>query len=105
LLGIAFSPPLEGQGEASICPKCKVANVRFYPKVAKCMDANCGLIVFRTISEKQLSDKQITELLIKRKTSEIKGFKNKNGKSFNAPLKFDDDFRVIFDFPKKDEKK
>jgi DNA topoisomerase-3 len=35
-----------------LCPKCKTAQVRFYPKVAKCADTNCGLVVFRNISEK-----------------------------------------------------
>ena len=90
---------------ACICPKCKVAGVRFYPKVVKCSDANCGLTVFRTISGKQLSDKQITDLLTNGKTPEIKGFKNKEGKPFNAPLKFDGDFRVVFDSKKKKENK
>ena len=89
-----------GQGEAS-CPKCMVAHVRFYPKVTKCTDANCGLTVFRAISEKQLSDKQITDLLVNGKTSVIKGFKSKSGKSFDAALKFDENFKIVFDFPEK----
>ncbi|MCL2650057.1 MAG: DNA topoisomerase 3 [Candidatus Azobacteroides sp.] len=84
-----------------LCPKCKSAQVRFYPKVAKCMNENCGLVVFRNISEKQLSDKQMTELLTSRKTSVIKGFKSKSGKTFDAGLKLDENFKVIFDFPEK----
>ncbi|MDR2408938.1 MAG: topoisomerase C-terminal repeat-containing protein, partial [Bacteroidales bacterium] len=81
-----------------LCPKCKTAHVRFYPKVAKCTDANCGLVVFRNISEKQLSDGQITELLTKGKTAVIKSFKSKAGKAFNAALKFEENYRVTFDF-------
>ena len=105
LLNTAISSSFGGgQGEAS-CPKCKVAHVRFYPKVAKCTDANCGLTVFRAISEKQLSDKHISDLLTKGKTAIIKGFKSKNGKSFDAALKFDDNFRVIFDFVEQKWKK
>ncbi|MDR0602765.1 MAG: topoisomerase C-terminal repeat-containing protein, partial [Bacteroidales bacterium] len=88
-----------------LCPKCKTAQVRFYPKVAKCTDTDCGLIVFRNKSEKQLSDKQITDLLTKGKTGIIKGFKSKNGKSFDAALKFDSDYQVVFDFPERKEKK
>ncbi|KAA6299872.1 MAG: DNA topoisomerase 3 [Candidatus Ordinivivax streblomastigis] len=88
-----------------VCPKCKVSPIRFYPKVAKCSDANCGLIVFRSKSEKQLSDKQITDLLRAGKTAIIKGFKSKAGKSFDAPLKFDDNFQVVYDFPEKKLKK
>ena len=75
--------------------------MRFYPKVAKCADENCGLVIFRSISEKQLSDKQMTELLTKGKTAVIKGFKSKAGKLFDVSLKFDDNFRVAFDFEKK----
>jgi DNA topoisomerase-3 len=88
-----------------LCPKCKTSQVRFYPKVAKCTDANCGLVVFRNRSEKELSDKQITDLLTKGKTGIIKGFKSKNGKSFDAALKFDADYQVVFDFPERKEKK
>jgi DNA topoisomerase-3 len=84
-----------------LCPKCKTAQVRFYPKVAKCADEQCGLVVFRNISEKQLSDGQITDLLTKGKTAVIKGFKSKAGKSFDAALKIDENYRVTYDFSEK----
>ena len=84
-----------------ICPKCKFSQIRFYPKVVKCVDANCGLVIFRNISEKQLSDKHITDLLTLGKTSVIKGFKSKSGKTFDAALKFDKNFKIVFDFPEK----
>jgi DNA topoisomerase-3 len=84
-----------------LCPKCKTAHVRLYPKVAKCADANCGLVVFRNISEKQLSDGQITDLLTKGKTGVVKNFKSKAGKMFNASLKLDENYRVAYDFPDK----
>jgi DNA topoisomerase-3 len=76
-----------------IYPKCKTARIRFYPKVAKCTDPNCGLVVFRSISEKELSDKQVLELLSKGKTAVINGFKSKAGKVFAAALKFDENYR------------
>ena len=80
------------------CPKCKTANVRFYPKVVKCTDENCGLVVFRNMSEKQLSDGQLTELLTKCKTGVIRGFKSKAGKPFDTALKFDENYKATFDF-------
>jgi DNA topoisomerase-3 len=83
------------------CPKCKTAKIRFYSKVTKCSDSDCGLVVFRNKSEKQLTDKQITELLVSGKTYVIKGFKSQEGKSFDAALKFDENYQVIFDFPEK----
>jgi DNA topoisomerase-3 len=87
------------------CPKCKNGKVSFYPKVAKCSDGDCRLIVFRNKSEKQLTDKQMMELLTTGKTGIIKGFKSKGGKSFDAALKFDEQYNVVFDFPEKKGKK
>ena len=87
------------------CPKCKSGKVIFYPKVAKCSNADCGLMVFRNRSEKELTDKQIADLLTNGKTAVIKGFKSKGGKSFDAALKFDAEYNVVFDFPKKKSKK
>jgi DNA topoisomerase-3 len=88
-------------GNTCPCPKCKAAQVRFYPKVAKCTDEQCGLVIFRNISEKQLTDKQITNLLANGKTDIVKGFKSKSGKTFDAALKFDENYRVVFDFSEK----
>jgi len=88
-----------------ICPKCKNAKVRFFLKVAKCMDEKCGLVVFRSKGEKELTDKQITELLAKGKTPVIKGFKSKTGKLFDAGLKFDENYQVVYDFPEKQGKR
>ncbi|OAV75014.1 DNA topoisomerase 3 [Bacteroidales bacterium Barb7] len=48
---------------ACACPKCKSGKVIFYPKVAKCNNADCALMVFRSQGEKELTDKQITDLL------------------------------------------
>lgn len=87
------------------CPKCKSGKVIFYPKVAKCNNADCDLMVFRNRNEKELSDKQITDLLTTGKTSVIKGFKSKSDKSFDATLKFDVEYNVVFDFPEKKGKK
>jgi DNA topoisomerase-3 len=86
---------------ATICPKCKTVQVRFYPKVVKCADPNCGLTVFRSKGEKELTEKQITELLSKGKTAVINGFKSKTGKVFPAALKFNENWQVVFDFPEK----
>jgi DNA topoisomerase-3 len=89
---------------ACICPKCKTARIRIYPKVAKCTDPNCGLVVFRSISEKELSDRQVLELQTKGKTAVINGFKSKAGKVFAAALKFDENCRAVFEFSDKPKK-
>lgn len=85
----------------STCPKCGTGKILFFPKVAKCNNDGCGLIVFRNKSDKQLTDKQVTELVTTGKTGLIKGFKSKAGKPFDASLAFDDQFNVVFVFPEK----
>ncbi|KGN87882.1 type IA DNA topoisomerase [Porphyromonas gulae] len=83
------------------CPKCGTGRILLYPKVAKCDNTDCGLVIFRNKSDKQLTDKQITELVTTKKTGMIKGFKSKAGKLFDASLAFDDQFNVVFVFPEK----
>ena len=88
-------------GETCPCPKCGNGRILFYPKVAKCSNVDCTLTIFRNKCDKQLTDKQIVELVTKRKTGLIKGFKGKNGKAFDASLVLDGQFNVAFSFPEK----
>ena len=88
-------------GETCPCPKCGSGRILFYPKVAKCSNVDCTLTIFRNKCDKQLTDKQIVELVTKRKTGLIKGFKGKNGKAFDASLVLDEQFNVAFSFPEK----
>ena len=87
--------------ETCPCPKCGNGRILFYPKVAKCSNVDCTLTIFRSKCDKQLTDKQIVELVTKRKTGLIKGFKGKNGKAFDASLVLDGQFNVAFSFPEK----
>ena len=87
--------------ETCPCPKCGSGRILFYPKVAKCSNVDCTLTIFRNKCDKQLTDKQIVELVTKRKTGLIKGFKGKNGKAFDASLVLDGQFNVAFSFPEK----
>lgn len=81
------------------CPKCRTGRILFYPKVAKCSNVDCPLTVFRNKGERQLTDRQITDLVTKGKTTLIKGFKSKEGKPFDACVTFDKDFRTVYEFP------
>ena len=92
-------------GEQIPCPKCRCGHILFYPKVAKCSNVDCGVTIFRNKGDKQLTDKQITELVTKGKTPLIKGFKSKEGKTFDAYVTFDKDFRTVYEFPPKPQGK
>lgn len=91
--------------EAYPCPKCKNGRVVLFPKVAKCNNEACGLIVFRNKSGKDLTDGQLKELLLKGKTPLIKGFKSKENKSFDAAIAFDTAYNMIFQFNNAKRKK
>lgn len=81
-----------------VCPKCKKGKVFFYSKVAKCDNTDCGLVIFRHVCGRILTDGQISRLLANGKTSEIKGFKSSKGNMFNALLVLDKDFKTGFEF-------
>lgn len=91
-------------GSECACPKCKSGRMLFYDKVVKCSNVDCSVTVFRNKSDKHLTEKQVTELLTTGKTSVIKGFKSKAGKSFDASLAFDEQYNATFIFPKKPTK-
>lgn len=81
------------------CPKCG-EQVIFYPKVAKCQYPDCGLMVFRSIAGKDLTDTQLSDLFGKGKTGLIKGFSKKVEGTFDAAVAFDSEYKTVFEFPK-----
>src|SRR5262249_11320236 len=83
------------------CPQCKQGVVRIGPKSASCnrWKEGCKFSIWKEQHGKQLSESQITELLAKRKTKVIRGFKKKDGSgSYDARLILTDDFKVRLEF-------
>ena len=87
------------------CPKCHFGRILFYLKVAKCSNVDCSLTVFRNKEEKQLTDSQIADLVTKGRTALIKGFRSKEGKTFDAYLTFDKKFRTVYEFPPRTDRR
>lgn len=83
------------------CPKCGKGSLLFYPRCAKCSDPDCGLTLFRSVAGKNLTDEQLTQLAVNGETGIIKGFTSKTGKSFEASLSLDGDFKTVFVFPER----
>ena len=83
------------------CPKCGTGMMQFYGKVVRCDNAECGLPVFRLKANRTLSDEEIKDLLTDGHTKPLKGFKSKQGKSFDAIVAFDGEFNTTFVFPEK----
>ena len=85
------------QNETASCPKCG-KEINFYPKVAKCSNSECGLMVFTSLSGKTLSADVIHTLLSGKQTNTIKSFKSKTGKYFDAALILDEEHKIKFIF-------
>lgn len=83
------------------CPKCGTGTMQFYGKIVRCDNAECGLPVFRQKANRTLSDDEIKDLLTEGHTKLLKGFKSKQGKSFDATIAFDGEFNTTFVFPEK----
>ena len=87
---------IQGSAPAS-CPKCG-APMAFYPKIAKCLNSECQLVIFRTMAGKDLSDEQLKTLIEKGRTGVIKGFSKKDGDTFEASVALNADFKTEFTF-------
>ena len=86
-------------GEQCTCPKCKKSRILFFDKVAKCADVDCGFTLFRNKGGKVLTDKLIVGLVTTGRTPLVKGFRNREGRSFDAALVLNPDFTVGYSFP------
>lgn len=80
------------------CPKCKQGTMKFFGKVVRCSNKECGMPVFKQVAGKLLTDADITDLLTKGKTRTLNGFTSKQGKSFSAAIAFDENFNTKFVF-------
>ena len=80
------------------CPKCGTGSMQFYGKVVRCDNSECGLLVFRLKANRTLSDDEIKDLLTNGHTKLLKGFKSKQGKSFDAIVAFDGDYNTTLVF-------
>ena len=98
VLGLKFPAPKQ---HSLPCPKCGTGKVMIRPKVAKCDNPDCGLLVFRKVLNKELNEQHLEQLLSSGATKLIKGFKGKKGNSFDAAVAFDDEFNVTLAFPDK----
>lgn len=92
-------------GKVFTCPKCKTGKIIIRPKMAKCDHDGCGLLVFRRVLNKELTDNHLEQLFSSGSTRLIKGFKGKKGVAFDAAITFDADYNTVFSFPKNKEGK
>ena len=87
-------------GKVFACPKCKTGKIIIRSKVARCDHDGCGLLVFRRILNKELTDTHLEQLFSSGSTKVIKGFKGKKGVPFDAAVTFDTEYNPVFLFPR-----
>jgi DNA topoisomerase-3 len=82
------------------CPQCGKGVIIQNQKAAGChrWKEGCTFTIWREQYGKELTDSQIKDLVEKRETKLIKGFKKKDGSGkFDAKLVINDDFKVRLD--------
>lgn len=82
------------------CPKCKNQQLIIRDKIVKCPDEACNWVQFRYVCGVQISIADIENLIIKGKTSLIKGMKSKTGKKFDAYIVLNEKAESSFEFEK-----
>ena len=86
--------------EAIACPKCGQP-LEIAPWGYVCKNAECGFKTGHTIAGRMLSHSEMKQLLETRATPVLDGFISKKGTNFSAILKLDEEFKTIFEFPKR----
>ena len=98
---LSLEDKFEHSGIGIPCPKCGKGTMQFYKKIVKCDNPACDCHVFREKAGKELTDAQLKALLTEGRTGLIKGFKSKQGNSFDAVVRLNDQFETEFSFPER----
>lgn len=82
------------------CPSCKKGQIVEYPKSYGCTEFKngCKFGIWKEIANKKITHKNVEDLITKRRTSLIKGFKGKSGNEFEAYLVLDNELKTAFEF-------
>jgi DNA topoisomerase-3 len=98
--GEKLAPSSLDREPLGICPKCgsPVVETKKAYSCSAWKTSGCDFAIWKQVSGKRLSESQAGQLLTKRRTGQLKGFKSKAGKPYAAALKLDEDHRVRLDF-------
>lgn len=86
--------------EITKCPKCKTGSISANAKAFGCSNfkdpaIKCDFVVWRNMSGKNISIKDLSDLCKNGSTAVIKSFKRKNGETYSGKLVFTADYKVI----------
>ena len=99
---LSLEDRFEHNGIGIPCPKCGKGTMQFYKKVVKCDNPACDCHVFSEKAGKEMTNDQLKALLTEGRTGIIKGFKSKQGNSFDAVVTLNrETFQTEFSFPER----
>ena len=99
---LSLEDKFEHSGIGMPCPKCGKGTMQFYKKVVKCDNPACDMHIFREKAGKELTDTQLKDLIRDGKSGIIKGFKSKQGNSFDAVVTLNrETYQTEFSFPER----
>ena len=99
---LSLEDKFEHNGIGILCPKCGKGTMQFYKKIVKCDNPACDMRIFREKAGKELTNTQLKDLIRDGKTGIIKGFKSKQGNSFDAVVTLKrETYQTEFSFPER----
>ena len=102
--GERVAAPSRGDREPlGTCPKCgsPVIETKKSYGCSAWKTNRCDFAIWKQVSGKRLSQSQAKQLLVNRRTPQLKGFRSKAGKPYSAALKLDEDHKVRLDFERR----
>jgi DNA topoisomerase-3 len=98
--GEKLEAPSRSREPLGACPKCgaPVVETRKAYGCSAWKKSGCDFAIWKQVSGKRLSEGQAKQLLTKRRTGQMKGFRSKAGKPYSAALKLDGEHRVRLEF-------
>jgi DNA topoisomerase-3 len=85
------------------CPKCGGERFKESFKAYECANPQCGLLVWKSMSGRELEREEVITLLMEKRVGPLEGFRSKLGRGFNAVVMLDtEEWKQKFDFPDKD---
>lgn len=94
----------ESIGKCPICNKDMLQSQKSWYCAGYAAEPKCSFTIWKNICGKTISDSEARKLLTTGKSGLIKGFKSKQGKTFNAYLVIKSDYTIGFEFEKKNSK-
>ncbi len=98
--GEKLAAPSRSREPLGVCPKCgaPVVETKRAYGCSAWKKTGCDFAIWKQVSGKRLSESQARQLLTKRRTGQMKGFKSKAGKPYSAALKLDAEHRIKLEF-------